>query len=373
MVIKNAKVFREDGAFENRDIFISGVYFSETSHDIDIFDASNCFAIPGLIDLHLHGCVKYDFSTADEKGLSEMARYQAQNGITSICPTTMTLPEAQLAAACKQIASHYEPESAAIAGIYLEGPFLSAKKAGAQNPAYLQKPDAQMVRRLQKEANGLIKLLAIAPELEGAPELISALSGEVSCALAHTTADYALAQKAFESGAKQVTHLFNAMPRFHHRDPGVIGAALDNPNCYVELICDLVHLHPSVVRATMRMFGDDRVVFISDSIMATGLEDGIYELGGLSVEVSGRVSRLANSDTIAGSVTNLMDCLRVVVTEMNIPLASAVKCASVNPAKAIGVFDNRGSISPGKYADLVLLNEDLSTRAVFLRGSLIKQ
>jgi N-acetylglucosamine-6-phosphate deacetylase len=254
----------------------------------------------------------------------------------------------------------------------LEGPFLSEKKVGAQNPAYLQNPDAKMVHRLQEKANGMIKLLAIAPEKEGAMELISALYGNVSCSIGHTTADYATAQKAFLSGAKQVTHLYNAMPPFHHRDPGVIGAAADFPDCYVELICDLVHVHPSVVRTTMRMFGDNRVVFISDSIMATGLVDGTYELGGLAVDVCGRVSHLAGSDTIAGSVTNLMDCLRIAVTEIKIPLASAVKCTSVNPAKALGVFDKRGSIEPGKYADIVLLNEDLSTRAVFLRGTLLR-
>jgi len=372
MIIKNAKVFRESGTFEVGDIFISGEYLSDTPDSEDIFDASNCFAIPGLVDLHLHGCVEHDFSAADSGAIRKMARYQAQSGITTICPTTMTLPEPMLAEACRNISSHHDTKGASIAGIYLEGPFLSGKKAGAQNPAYIQKPDVSMVFRLQAEAKGLIKLVAIAPETNGAMEFISELDGKVSCSLGHTTATYEIAQKALLSGAKQVTHLYNAMPPFLHRDPGLIGAAADFPDCYVELICDLVHVHPSVVRATIRMFGDDRVVFISDSIMATGLADGTYELGGLAVEVHGRVSTLAGSDTIAGSVTNLMECLKIAVKKMNIPLSSAVKCTSVNPAKALGIFDKVGSIEPGKYADVVLLNEDLSTHAVFLRGTLVK-
>ncbi|MCL2366336.1 MAG: N-acetylglucosamine-6-phosphate deacetylase [Oscillospiraceae bacterium] len=371
MIIKNASVFQESGTFKADDIFISGAYFADDTHEVEILDASDCVAIPGLIDVHIHGCVGYDFSTADATGLLEMTRYQAQNGVTAVCATTLTLPEIQLAEACRRIAAHDDPNGAAIAGIYLEGPFLSGKKAGAQNPDYLQKPDIMEIRRLQEAANGLIKLIALAPELEGAIELIGMLRGEITCVLGHTTANYDLAQQAFVSGARQVAHLYNAMPPFHHREPGVIGAAMDAPDCRVELICDCIHIHPSVVRATMRMFGDDRVIFVSDGIMATGLDDGCYELGGLAVAVSGRHSYLAGSETIAGSVTNLMDCLKIAVSEMGIPLGSVVKCATVNPAKALGVFDQRGSIKPGKCADLVLLNEDLSIRAVFLRGSRI--
>jgi N-acetylglucosamine-6-phosphate deacetylase len=174
--------------------------------------------------------------------------------------------------------------------------------------------------------------------------------------------------KAFAAGARQVTHLYNGMPPLSHREPGVIGAALDSPDCRVELICDNVHIHPSVVRATLRMFGDDRVIMVSDSMMATGMNDGMYELGGLKVIVSGNVARLAEGDSIAGSVTNLMACVRTAVKLMGIPLVSAVKCASVNPAKAIGVFDLLGSIAPGKYADLVLLDKDLNICKVILRG-----
>jgi len=373
MIIKHAKVFRENGGFENGDISISGTFFAEASEDNEVFDARGCYAIPGLIDLHMHGCVGYDFSDADTdvNGLQAMVRYQAAHGVTALCPTLLTLPEAQLEAACKRVSICEDPEGAAVVGIYLEGPFLSPNKCGAQNPDYIQLPDIEMVCRLQREANGLLKLLAIAPEVDGALELIKALSSEVGCSVAHTEAGYDTAKQAFGQGARQVTHLYNAMPPLHHRDPGVIGAAMDSTHCRVELITDNVHSHPSAVRAAFRMFGDDRIILISDSISATGLADGSYNLGGLAVEVRGNRSTLAESSTIAGSVTNLMDCVKTAVTEMEISLVSAVKCASVNPAKALGIYDQRGSIEAGKVADVVLLNEALSIRAVFLRGKRI--
>ena len=373
MIIQNAKVFHEKGTFEAGDIAISGEYFIDDLQGGEVFDAGGCYAIPGLIDLHIHGCVGHDFSDADtdEAGLKDMAHYLAANGITALCPTLLTLPEAQLASACKRITAYSDPEGADFAGIYLEGPFLSPNKCGAQNPEYIRLPDEDMIRRLQAEAGGRIKLLAIAPEREGAMELIAEIGGEIVCALAHTEANYALAQQAFKHGARQVTHLYNAVPPFHHRDPGVIGAAMDATHCRVELICDNVHVHPSVVRATFRMFGDERIILISDSIIATGLADGSYDLGGLAIEVRSNLSTLTEGNSIAGSVTNLMDCVRVAVRLMDIPLASAVKCATVNPAKAIGVYGQQGSIEAGKLADLVLLNEDLSIRAVFLRGKRI--
>ena len=386
MIIKNAKVFREEGAFYNGDIVMCGeIFVSHAAHsshaehaaytaaaaDGEVLDASGCYAIPGLIDIHQHGCVGYDFSKAPVDGIREMVRYQALNGITAVCATTATLPEDSLMAACRRIVSTDEPHGAELVGVHLEGPFLSPEKRGAHNLAYIQAPDVKMVTRLQEAANGQIRMIAIAPEVLGAQEFIGAIHKEheeIVCSLAHTVADYQTALGAFECGAWHVTHLFNAMPPLLHRDPGLIGAALDTRNVFVELICDGVHIHPSVVRAALRMFGDDRVVMISDSLMATGLSDGSYEFAGLVIDVHGDRAVLAGTDVLAGSTTHLMDCMRKVVGEMGIPLESAVKCVSVNPAKSIGIFDRYGSITPGKYADLVILNEDLSIRTVFLKG-----
>ena len=190
--------------------------------------------------------------------------------------------------------------------------------------------------------------------------------------VAHTTADYDTAKAAFGAGARQVTHLFNAMPPFTHRAPGVVGAACDNEEVKVEMICDGVHMHPSVIRTAFKMFGDDRIIMISDSMMATGKPDGTYALGGQDVTVKGNVATLTEGGAIAGSVTNLMNCVRYAVKEAGIPLESAVKCAAVNPAKAIGIFDRYGSIAAGKYANVVLLDQDLNIEHIIKSGTVVK-
>lgn len=371
MVIKNVKVFREGGWFEEGEIHMQGECFAADSQDSQIIDGKGCYAIPGLMDVHFHGCVGHDFCDGTEEAIHAMAEYELKNGVTSICPATMTLAEETLLKVSKAAASYQEKQiagdGAELVGINMEGPFISAEKKGAQNAAYIHKPDAEMFRRLQTAAKGLYKLCAIAPEQEGGLSFIQELKDEVVLSIAHTPADYEVAKKAFELGARQVTHLYNAMPPFTHRAPGVIGAACESV-CNVELICDGVHIHPSVIRATFKMFGDDRIVMISDSMMATGMPDGEYALGGQAVKVRGNLATLVEGDSIAGSATNLMNCLRYAVKTAGIPLKSAVKCAAVNPAKAIGLYDKYGSITPGKYADLVLLNENLEIGGVFKKG-----
>lgn len=193
------------------------------------------------------------------------------------------------------------------------------------------------------------------------------MKDETVISIAHTTADYDTASTAIALGAHHITHLYNAMPPYSHRAPGVIGAACDHPQCHVELICDGVHIHPSAVRTTFKMFGDDRIILISDSMEATGMKDGQYELGGQPVNVTGNLATLTDG-TIAGSATNLMDCVRTAVLKMGIPLESAIKCAAVNPAREIGIDDRYGSIAPGKYANIILLRDTLETQAVFLEG-----
>ena len=370
MIVRGAKVFDEKKGFIERDVFIDGALFADDAGG-ETVDGGNCYAIPGLIDVHLHGCVGREFSDADAAGIDAMTEYQASQGVTAICPTTLTDSEEALAKACGEIARVSSERGAAIVGVNLEGPFVSPHKLGAQNPAFVQVPDASLFRRLQKAARGLVKLLAIAPELPGAMQVIAEVADEVVCSIAHTTADYALATEAFERGARHVTHLYNAMPPFAHREPGVVGAAFDQPGCRVELICDDVHIHPSVVRATFKMFGDERIVMISDSMMATGLADGEYRLGRLPVRVRGKKATLIEGGNIAGSVTNLMKCLQTAVGVMGIPLHSAVKCAAVNPARAIGVYDERGSVEAGKSADLVLLDANLRVKKIIIRGKVL--
>lgn len=373
MIIKNVRVFKENGTFETGEIYIQGEKFVENCAEEQVIDGNGAYAVPGLTDIHFHGCVGYDFCDGTNEAIKAMAEYELENGITAICPATMTLGEDTLTDIAGAAASYDGATGADLVGINMEGPFISMEKKGAQNPAYIHKPDAEMFRRLQKASGNLFKLCAIAPEEEGAIDFIKELKDEVVLSVAHTKADFDIAQKAFEAGARQVTHLYNAMNSFTHRAPGVIGAACDNDNVRVELICDGVHVHPSVIRTTFKMFGDDRIVMISDSMMATGKPDGIYSLGGQSVTVKGNLATLTEGGAIAGSATNLMNCVRFAVKTAGIPLESAIKCAAVNSAKAIGIYDKYGSITPGKYANVVLLDEDLNIEKIIKRGTIVNK
>ncbi|MEG1459546.1 MAG: N-acetylglucosamine-6-phosphate deacetylase [Acetivibrio sp.] len=370
MIIKNAKVYDENGSFTEKEIYIQEDKFTEEAQG-EVIDGKGMLALPGLIDIHFHGCMGKDFCDGNIEAIQTMAEYELANGITSIAPATMTLSEEELMKISKAAKEYSGETGAELLGINMEGPFINTKKKGAQNPTFIHKPDIAMFRRLQEASGGLFKLVDIAPEEEGAMEFIDALKEEVVISVAHTNADYKTALEAFHRGAKHVTHLYNAMPAYTHREPGVIGAASDS-SCMVELICDGVHIHPAVIRNTFRIFGKDRVVFISDSMMATGMEDGEYALGGQAVKVEGNRATLVVDGTIAGSATNLFNCMKFAVQKAGIPLENAVKCVTENPAKVIGVFDRYGSITPGKYADFILVDEALNIKHIFKKGTVVK-
>lgn len=375
MIIRNASVYTEDGSFIDGDIYIEGDHFAASREDISnetVIDASGCYAIPGLVDIHFHGCVGHDFCEGTEDAVTAMAEYEGAVGVTGIVPATMTLGEECLFKICRRAGEYCQEKKigkrAGFYGINLEGPFISYAKRGAQNEAFIRTPDIEMFDKLQEASGNLIKLVSIAPETDGAMEFIEKKRGGTVISLAHTAADYNTAMEAFKRGASHVTHLYNAMNGFTHRSPGLVGAAFDHDTVSVELICDGVHVHPAAVRTAFKILGDDRIIFISDSMMATGLGDGDYSLGGQEVKVTGNLATLKDG-TIAGSVTNLMDCMRTAVLEMGIPIESAVKCAAVNPAKRVGIYKSCGSITPGKLANLVLLRkEGLETEHVIIEG-----
>ena len=366
--------FVDDAVLQVADGIIARIARAEEAADLvagsdeAVLDASGCFVVPGFIDLHFHGCAGVDFCDGTLDAVNTIARWEAAQGVTAICPATMTYPESVLNAVMD--ASHaFAPsdDQAALVGINMEGPFISPNKLGAQNPAYVQPADADMVRRLDERSGGLVKLVDVAPEEPGALDFIRAMAPQVRISIAHTCADYDCAHEAFSAGARQLTHLFNAMPGLHHRNPGPIAAAVEHPDVFAELIADGVHVHPAMVRLAFSLFGAERIVLISDTMEAAGLDDGQYELGGQDVFVRGNRAELADG-TLAGSVTNVAACLRIAVREMGIPLESAVRAATENPARALGVFDERGSIAPGKTADLVVLDTDLNVVQVVLRG-----
>ena len=378
MIIRNALVYGEDKTFSRLDIRIEEDVFTEIcpslapSENESVLDADGLYAIPGLIDIHFHGCMGHDFCDGTVEAIDAITRYEASCGVTSVCPATMTVSPESLVQVMDAARTYNEsparPGQASLVGINMEEPFISEAKKGAQAAEHIRLCDEALFCSLQERSGDLIKLVDIAPENEGAMEFIDALHDKVTISLAHTTADYQTAKEAYDRGARHATHLYNAMPPYTHRAPGVVGAAIDSPHCRAELICEGVHIHPSVVRATFQLFGDDRMILISDSMRAVGMEDGQYTLGGQDVAVKGKYATLVSDGTLAGSVTNLMDCMRTAVKEMQIPLESAIACATMNPAKAIGIYDRYGSISTGKIANLVLLDQDLNLRQVIIHG-----
>ena len=365
MIIKGGKVFQEDGRFLEQAIYINDhrlVDKAEYQDDGEVIDAEGLLVLPGLVDIHSHGAAGEDFSDGNPEGLKKILQYEKRCGITSYCPTSMTFPKERLRQIFASIKGAQTEDGATVVGINMEGPFLDPAKKGAHVEKWIAAPDVAFVRELNQDADGLVRLVTLAPNMEGAEEFIKEMHEEVCISLGHTAADYDCASRAMKLGAHHVTHLYNAMQPFGHRAPGLIGAAMDDPECMVELICDGYHIHPSAIRAAFRMFGPERVILISDSMRATGMENGTYELGGQEVTVKDRKAVLKDG-TLAGSATNLYGCMCKAV-EFGIPLEQAIMAATANPARSIGIFDRVGSIRIGKQADLLLVSENLELKRV---------
>ena len=374
MIIQNALVYTPRHTFKKGSIVIREgriVPFAAPEEGEEVLDAQGLYALPGLVDIHFHGAMGKDFCDGTEDAIQTLADFEASKGVLAICPATMPFSEEILIGVMDAAAAHKNGKGADLVGINMEGPFISPYKVGAQNPEYLHKADVEMFRRLQKRANGLIKLVDIAPEEPGALEFIKECHGEVRVSLAHTCTDYDTAIAAFDAGATHMTHLYNAMPGITHRAPGPIIAALEH-GAEVELITDNVHIHPAMVRFTFNTFGADHVCLIADSMMACGLPDGQYSLGGQAVTVKGPLATLTEQPgTIAGSNTCLYDCMKRAVLEMNVPLESAVRAASENPARSIGVDNDYGSLAAGRYGNVILADKELNIKAVIQKGTRI--
>jgi len=379
MIIKNGLVFTEEECFTPLSIrtdndritaLAANDHALEPESSEPVIDASGCFVIPGLTDIHFHGCDGYDFCDNSLEAYEKIGAFCLQNGVTSICPATMTMPTEVLNGICQTAASFHSMQAekkaykncADLIGIHMEGPYISKAKKGAQNDAYISDPNGNDIAEFLRLSEGLVKLISLAPELSGALSVIEKYKEQTAFSIAHTEADYATAKAAMDAGALHVTHLYNAMPPFHHRDSGVIGAAADNRDCYVELICDGLHVSPPVVRATFRLF-PDRVILISDSMRAAGKPDGNYTLGGQEVNVCKNKAVLADG-TLAGSVTPLFQCMLTAVS-IGIPLEKAVAAATIHPCRSIGMDGIYGSISVGKKRHMLLVErESLRIRQV---------
>ena len=374
VLFKNAEVMNRNFDLEKADIEVDNGVITSVCQGLsahgEVYNLEGLTVIPGLVDIHIHGCAGYDACDATEEAISAMAAQLISEGVTSFCPATMTVSAEDIENALLNIKRCMEnpPEGAKILGVNMEGPYISMNKKGGQKGDFVKNPDWNQFKKFYDLSGGIIKIVDIAPECEGAEEFIENATKLCTVSIAHTDANYEQAKAAFGKGITHVTHLFNAMPGFNHREPGVVGAAFDDEHVRAELICDGFHIHPAALRVAFRILGEERAIIVSDSMRAAGLSDGSYALGGQTVFVKNGQARLADG-TIAGSTTNLLQEVRNLVG-FGVPFRQAIKAATKNPAKAIGEDRRVGSIEAGKSADIVVLDKELNLKMVVARGKI---
>ena len=373
MFYKNARIFCSDFAFHEGAFEVVDGRFGAVLPDHipeDAIDLHGATVIPGLVEVHSHGNSGADFSDGDYEGLKAMAKFFAQCGATSFAPASMTLPYDVLAkafATAKQLQEEAPEGHSRLMGIHMEGPYFSYAKRGAQNPEYLKEPDFEGFKKLYDDCGGLVRIVDVAPELPGAAEFVAKAKDLCTVSIAHTDSKYPSAKAAVDAGVTHLTHLYNAMPPIHHREPGVIPACVENDAVQAEIICDGYHIHPSSVRLAFTMF-KNRMILVSDSGRCAGQPEGYqFDLGGQMAEVRGGVAKLVGTETISCSATDLWTCLANTIS-WGISEEEAVRAATYNPAKALGAQDKVGSIETGKYADFIITNADYSTKRIFIGG-----
>ena len=336
----------------------------------EVYDAAGKSVVPGFIDIHTHGAVGVDVNGAAPEDLDKIARFFAGNGTTSWLCSVLTDTEAQTRWCIDQCKAYQSQEGggAELLGIHLEGPFLASTYKGAMPEHLLRKGEPALLRSYQEQAEGCIRYLTVSPEVEGVLDLIPAARElGIVTAIGHSGADYETAMAAIATGAAAATHTFNAMQLLHQHRPAILGAVLES-DVYCEAICDGRHLHPGIVRLLLKTKGLNRIVAITDSIMAAGLPDGNYHLGVNEVVVEEGDAKLASDGTRAGSTLTQNTALKNLLAWTERPLDELLPLLTENPARLIGVWDRKGSIADGKDADLTVLDGHLNVEAVFLRG-----
>lgn len=377
ILIKNGIVFKDDQWLEDVDLIVDDgkivdIVKGDEKVEAEIVDANGGYVCPGFINLHIHGAEGHDVMDGTEETIRALAKFSAKHGTTSFLPTTVTGSvegtRKSLEATKNVMEKGYE--GAHILGVHLEGPFIDHEYKGAQLPQYIQRPSIENYLKLAEGFEDIVRLITLAPEKEGAKELIKYLKEKgVTVSMGHTGADYDTCMEAFEWGVSHVTHCYNGMVSLHHRNPGVIGAAFDKGDITIELIADLIHIHPAMLRLAIGAKGSGRTALVTDSMAATGLGDGKYVLGEKEVWVKDGIARIA-AGNLAGSTLTHDEALRNIV-EIGIPLEDGITMLSTTPAEVIGVDDHKGRIEKGYDADIVILDRDLQIDKVFVGGKLI--
>lgn len=373
MIFKNGSVFTDKGVFESVDVQVQNGLIAKVGAKIcsdgeEVIDLKGKKLLPGFIDIHSHGCGGADFCDGSEESFQKMADTYIRAGVTTVMTTSMTLPPetlSRLFKVYKNFADNQKTVGTRLYGINMEGPFLSKEKKGAHVEEYIIPADIELFKKLNEESGNRVRLVDVAPEVPGNMEFIVEAKDICTVCVAHTNGNYQTTMDAYEKGATSTTHLYNAMTGLSHREPGVVGAAYDS-EAFVELICDGIHIHPAVIRTTFKVFGEDRICMISDSMCAAGMPEGVYELGGQTVYVKNGVAALENG-TIAGSVVNSLVGVKRLI-EFGVREEAAIKAATINPAKAVKIDSLTGSITEGKWADLVIVDPQYNVEAVYRDG-----
>ena len=373
--IINGKILLKDRVAENLAIvFDERIEKIAELKDIDlssyeVIDAKGMYVSPGLVDMHIHGYLGADVSDGDVEGIRTMAKGIIENGVTSWCPTTMTVSKAEIEAAfnaVREVKNSGEYYGARILGVNSEGPFINAAKKGAQAEEHILRPDADFII----ENSDIVKLFTVAPEVDGALECIEKVfaNSDVLISMGHTNATSEEAEKGIEAGVRHTTHLFNAMTALTHRSPGVVGAALADSKVSTELIADTFHVNKGVFKLVAKL-KDDKLCLITDCIRAGGMPDGDYTLGGQPVHKEG-IKCLMDDGTIAGSVLKLNEAVFNLYDNTELEIYEAVACASLNPAKAMGEDKEIGSLEEGKRADIIIADEKFNVLTTILGGEI---
>ncbi|WP_155113998.1 N-acetylglucosamine-6-phosphate deacetylase [Metabacillus mangrovi] len=382
MALTHAAVYSESGTFKQGYVLIKEGKIAETGPMekadlpegcIEIRLDETAEVLPGMIDLHIHGAGGADVMDGDPAAIQTMAEQLVREGTTCFLPTTMTSAKSEIERALMNLAdcTSIPVNGAEIAGIHLEGPFLSPKRAGAQLPSHFVKPDAALFQSWQELSGGKIKQVTLAPELDGELELTRHLSeAGIIPSIGHSDALFQEVQLAADAGANQATHLFNGMRGLHHREAGTAGAVLLDKRIRCEIIADGIHVAPEMVQLAYRLKGAEGIILITDSMRAKGLEDGTYDLGGQSVYVKGNRAEL-ESGALAGSVLKMNEAVKNMRAFTGCSTEEIVRMASVNPAKQLGIFDRKGSIAAGKDADLTVLSREGEVLLTICRGEMV--